>query len=33
MLQHPKGKKLFDLIATKNKGSDVSKKISDMQKA
>jgi hypothetical protein len=33
MLQHPKGKKLFDLIATKNKGSDVSQKISDMQKA
>ena len=33
MLRHPKGKKLFDLIAVKNKGSDVSQKISDMQKA
>lgn len=32
MLQHPKGKKLFDMIA-QNKGSDVSQKISGMQKA
>lgn len=33
MLQHPKGKKLFDMIAKNNKGSDVSQKISGMQKA
>jgi hypothetical protein len=32
MLQHPQGKKLFDMIA-QNKGSDVSQKISGMQKA
>jgi hypothetical protein len=28
-----KGKKLFDMIAKNNKGSDVSQKISGMQKA